>query len=157
MHGKHLIVSATAAIVAATGGIAYAASSTPSITTAQTIRLSAHQSAVRFVPVPGQTSQRPIPGDQILFTERLSRAGTAAGTDQVHCTVVGHALICDAVFALANGTITVNGKVPVNGPGRGGSTLAVTGGTGRFQNVRGEVHVRGTGPHSETETFHLLP
>jgi hypothetical protein len=157
MHGKHLIVSATAAVVAATGGIAYAASGTPDITTAQTIRLVAHQTSFHFVRVPGQTSQQPVPGDQIVFTEQVKRAGTAAGTDQVNCTVVGHALICDAVFALADGTIIVNGRVPINGPGQAGATLAVTGGTGRFQNVRGQVHVRSTGPSTETETFHLLP
>ncbi len=157
MHAKHLIIGVTAAIMAATGGIAYAASSTPDITTAQTIRLVAHQTSFRFVRVPGQTSQQPVPGDQIVFTERVNRAGTAAGTDQINCTVVGRALICDAVFALSDGTISVTGKVPVNGPGQGGATLAVTGGTGRFQNVRGEVHVRSTGPNTEAETFHLLP
>jgi hypothetical protein len=157
MHRKHLIVTATAAVLAATGGVAYAASSTPNITTPQTIRLVAHQTPVSFVRVPGQTSQQPVSGDQIIFGERVTRGGVTVGHNLVHCTVVRHALICDAVFSLHDGTISANGRVPVNGPGRSGTRIAVTGGTGRYQNVRGEVHVFSTGRSTETEVLHLLP
>lgn len=157
MYRKRSIIGVTVVLVAAGGGVAYATSGAPSITTAQTLVFHAQQSRVTVVPVPGQTGHRPVTGDRILFTEQLRRNGQPAGTDQVDCTVNGGALVCTAVFELRDGTISVVGKVPLNGPGNGGATLGVTGGTGRYQNARGQVQVRSSGPSTETEVFNLLP
>jgi hypothetical protein len=157
MYRKRSIIGVAVVLVAAGGGVAYAASDAPSITTAETFVLHAQQSRITVVPVPGQTTHRPVTGDQILFTEQLRRDGRSAGSDQVDCTVNGGALVCTAVFALRDGTISVVGKVPLNGPGNGGATLGVAGGTGHYQNARGQVVVRGSGPSTETEVFNLLP
>jgi hypothetical protein len=157
MYRKRSIIGVSVVLVAVGGGVAYAASDAPSITTAESVTLQAQQGPTTFVPVPGQTGQRPVTGDQILFTEQLRRDGQPAGSDQVDCTVNGGALVCTAVFDLHDGTISVIGKVPLNGPGNGGTTLGVTGGTGRYQNARGQVRVRSTGPSTETEVFNLIP
>ena len=157
MYRKRSIIGVAVVLVAAGGGVAYAASDAPSITTAQTLRFQAQQSRITVVPVPGQTAHHPVTGDQILFTERLRQNGRSAGSDQVDCTVNGGALVCTAVFALRDGTISVVGTVPLNGPGRAGAMLGVTGGTGRYQNARGQVQVKSSGPRTETEVFNLLP
>ena len=49
--------------------------------------------------------------------------------------------MCELVFRLPDGDITAAGPFDVNEFGNGGSVFAVTGGTGAFRNIRGDVTV----------------
>jgi len=86
------------------------------------------------------------PGDHVVTTDGLldERGATAGSMSQV-CTlltpgpnVFTSTYDCAGSFDLADGSITVQGTfVPV----ADASTLAITGGTGRFAKARGEVVV----------------
>ena len=106
------------------------------------------------------------PDDYFLFKERLiNRAGTRVGTDNIICTVHfpfvqnRFGILCEGTFTFSGrggierGTISVEG-VLVYRAGVHSFALAVTGGTGHYQNVRGEVHVPAEG---NSLTFHLIP
>jgi hypothetical protein len=106
------------------------------------------------------------PGDYFLFKERLTdSAGTHVGADRVICTVhlpftqSRFAILCEGTFkfngrgGIERGQISVEG-VLVFREGVNSLTLPITGGTGHYQNVRGELHVPARG---NSLTFHLIP
>jgi hypothetical protein len=106
------------------------------------------------------------PGDYFLFKERLtSSAGTRVGTDNIICTLHfpstqnRFGILCEGTFTFSGrggierGTISVEG-VLVFREGVNSFALAVTGGTGHYQNVRGELDVPVVG---SSLTFHLIP
>lgn len=83
-------------------------------------------------------------GDRIVFREALRRSGRSVGENGGDCavTAVEDATItaqCSLTFALRGGDITGQGLVTL-GPGTV-NTIAVTGGTGSFRAVGGEVRV----------------
>ncbi len=80
-------------------------------------------------------------------------SGQQVGRDAVQCTVSFTVSMCSGTFLLAGkGTLTIAGVL-----GRTNASLAVTGGTGHFQNARGQFIV-GSGSGANTNlTFHLLP
>jgi hypothetical protein len=106
------------------------------------------------------------PGDYFLFKERLTnRAGTHVGYDNIICTLhfpfrqSRFGTLCEGTFTFSGrggierGTISVEG-VLVFRERVNSFALAVTGGTGHYQNVRGELHVPTQG---SSLTFHLIP
>jgi allene oxide cyclase len=76
-------------------------------------------------------------GDILTFANEVFDRGDArvVGTDQGYCVriVVGTSYECNWTTILAGGQITVEGPFL----DAGDSTLAVTGGTGRYRNARG--------------------
>jgi hypothetical protein len=106
------------------------------------------------------------PGDYFLFKERLTnRAGTHVGYDNIICTVhfpfrqSRFGVLCEGTFTFSGrggierGTISVEGVLAFR-EGVPSFTLPITGGTGHYQNVRGELHVPTQG---NSLTFHLIP
>jgi hypothetical protein len=106
------------------------------------------------------------PGDYFLFKERLTNsAGTRVGTDNIICTAHfpsrqnRFGTLCEGTFTFSGrggierGTISVEGVLLFK-EGVNSFALPITGGTGHYQNVRGELHVPVAG-HSLT--FHLIP
>ena len=98
-------------------------------------------------------------GDKFVFTHDLYRGGEKVGESGVECTFVRIAgetatANCVASFALPAGQITVQGLVPF-GPEPAPFTVAVTGGTGRYQDADGELHVETISDEEERLTFHL--
>jgi hypothetical protein len=90
----------------------------------------------------------PTPGDQIIFATTVSRDGGPAGETGGSCTVTtvdpSGALTgsYQATARLRDGVITTQALVTF-GPGlQAPFTLAITGGTGRYRGVSGEVEVR---------------
>ncbi|HSO54502.1 MAG TPA: DUF2182 domain-containing protein, partial [Actinomycetes bacterium] len=74
------------------------------------------------------------PGDQILFTDDLlDQSGRRVGRDEARCTIMFRGdVLCDATFVIdGKGQLTIEGV---------GLTFAVTGGTGRFRQARGQLH-----------------
>jgi hypothetical protein len=102
------------------------------------------------------------PGDRYIFRSELTDALDAvAGHLFVDCSVhFAKKDSCSQIYEIpARGTVTAEGLIPVSQLKVGGTwVLAVTGGTGEFENVRGSVTVvivddRGNSEHS----LHLLP
>lgn len=148
---------ATAALVA-TGALsaAGAASGGPTISGAQTLRFSLHFSPFFFTDSDG--NGRPSKGDQLVFNDLLFADGHQVGRDGGACTVVnnGNPLFgsCTGSIALRDGQITFQW---LNSPPHV-KQVAVTGGTGRYRNVRGDGTIVefASGPRG-TMTLHLLP
>lgn len=98
------------------------------------------------------------PGDYTVFSERLydARSGKLVGRDDSTClyfTAQGPAT-CSGTFRIfGRGTIEIQGSVPFRLP----FVFSVVGGTGDFQNVRGEAVIPGfSGPVTHF-VFRLLP
>jgi len=102
------------------------------------------------------------PGDRYIFRSELTDAQDAvAGHLFVDCSVqFAKKDSCSQIYEIpARGTVTAEGLIPVSQLKVGGTwVLAITGGTGEFENVRGSATVvivddRGNSEHS----LHLLP
>jgi hypothetical protein len=155
--GKGAVAAAAAAAVVVAGaGIAVASASGPDITTATTIRLEARGGTATFVNV--RHLSHPAVGDEVILAQPIFRA---ADPDQM----VGHGFVTvilvgrnstqdHATLLLSQGEIDAAG-VQASNPFQ----LAITGGTGRFQNARGQADVRLlSGPGNKALiTLHLLP
>ena len=78
-------------------------------------------------------------GDVLTFANDVYDAANKkkVGTDQGYCirVVVGKAFECNWTLTLAGGQITVEGPIF----DAGDSTLAITGGTGKYAAARGEM------------------
>jgi len=98
-------------------------------------------------------------GDQIVFTTQLLKGATEVGHQGGVCTVTSVARAeaqCMATDAFRGGQVTGQALIIVGDPAP--YAVAITGGSGRYLGVEGEVRVR---PASETQprgilTFHLL-
>ncbi len=92
-----------------------------------------------------------------MFVEQLTDESddSVVGKSNIACTMhIGSWAICTGTFNITGrGEIVGQGLVPF---GQGGSSfdVPVTGGTGEFANVRGEVHIEPI--LSETEERHTL-
>jgi hypothetical protein len=122
----------------------------------QTIRVREVPLNEKFINVDGRGLQ---PGDYVVFREALVRNGRRVGILLGNCTVQFptnrrvFTIQCDASATLSGrGEITAAGRAQFSQNAAPDATLAITGGTGHFQNVRGEVHLTERG-----SIFHLLP
>jgi hypothetical protein len=90
-------------------------------------------------------------GDTFFFTGGLySPKGRKVGRDQGYCTFIDRRLLveCSATIVLANGTILLKGGLSFRTE-TPTFTVAVIGGTGAFEGVRGSTRIserRGRGP-----------
>lgn len=91
------------------------------------------------------------PGDVLTFDQPLlDAAGRRVGNNSGTCvrTRRGHSFQCQWTLTLADGTIQVAGREF----DRGTSTLAVTGGTGAYAGIRGEMTSVNNGDGTFTQT-----
>jgi hypothetical protein len=102
-----------------------------------------------------------VPGDRYLFRSRLTQGSTTAGALYVDCSVhFGKHDTCTQVYDVqGRGTVVATGIIPVAQLDVGGTwTLAITGGTGEFENVGGSVAVEIVNQEGDSQhTLHLLP
>jgi allene oxide cyclase len=96
-------------------------------------------------------------GDTLVATQKLYKDETMSrqiGTDEFYCvrTVADAASagLCTGIFYLRGGQITITGP-----EGLGLHSLAITGGTGKWRGVRGEVVLNSQTPASDQMTFHV--
>jgi len=150
------IAAASAAVIIAGTGIAVASASGPDITTATTIRLDIHGGSSTFVNVRHQP--KPGVGDEIIVSQPVFSAAHPAqrvGHGWVTVIFVGGDVTQDhATLVFKQGQVDLAG-IQASNPFH----LAVTGGTGRFQNARGQATVRllpGKGNRARV-TLSLLP
>jgi hypothetical protein len=94
------------------------------------------------------------PADQYVYSSDLSREGKKVGVDGAVCTVVrvedngASTLRCYGINSLPGGQITTAGLITY-GPDEEFKKepyfFAVTGGTGKYRNARGEVKIKDLG------------
>ncbi|HKE97504.1 MAG TPA: hypothetical protein VKG45_01025 [Actinomycetes bacterium] len=97
----------------------------------------------------------PSPGDLLVFASTLAdRAGNPIGDLHIACTQsFDRVAVCGGVFELSGrGKLSVDASPVFPDPTVG----MVTGGTGEFQNARGEAHIDPQPDGTTTVTFHLL-
>ena len=154
---KFLIITASAVALFLAPGSMFAASAGTSAAASQTIRLVARQVSATLVPVPGQTGHQLVPGDQLVFTDSLTRNGASYGHNAIHCVIVVAAdAVCVGAFTLPGGQLTIAGDVgSINS--HGSKTVAVTGGTSQYQSERGQLTVQDRSATVSVDTFQLIP
>ena len=127
----------------------------------QTIKLvESGNGSFKFLDNPPKATRKrgPSSGDELIFANRLTDAsGKAAGTLLAKCTFTPKpgTLLCEGVFKLASGTIT--GAALTTESSRT-TVIAITGGTGAYRNVRGQMDLKYRNP-AGTEfdfVFHLI-
>ena len=153
MRKKVVATIATAALLG-TVAVIMLASSSPAITTAQTIWVKEVNGRDKMIDLNGRG---PSPGDQIVFrADLVNRSGNRVGFDIGQCTLnFNNQAYCSATFNLVGrGQIIGEGRVSPTAPG---GVFAITGGTGNFQNARGEVHLRFYVDLLAKFAFHLVP
>lgn len=179
---KKLSVAATTIGSVALVLVLSVAGSAPAITTATTLRLTVDPDHVRERLVDLPPINRFNAGDAFLFRERLlDDEGVAVGFDQIICTIHIPSILdgatgqfriselCEGTVSLSDGTIEVSGTIAFIGQEdvqraaapfttaqrerSQGFHIGVTGGSGAYQNVRGELHI-GQG---NTLTLRLIP
>jgi len=96
----------------------------------------------------------PSLGDELVFSERLSRHGRSVGVSGVVCTATqveppydDLMFHCVATLKLKQGQITLQGLIEVQGEDDPGPfTVAITGGTGRYKGADGKAVIRDVSP-----------
>ena len=78
-------------------------------------------------------------GDIITFTQALYTDSTKTkqiGTDEVYCvrTIVDTSRVCTGIFHIRGGELMITGRESLEK-----HSLAITGGTGKYRNARGEI------------------
>jgi allene oxide cyclase len=122
-----------------------------------TLELVEREGPARFIDNPPRGGRRrpPSVGDQLLTTgvDFDATGQTRLGRSYLTCTFAGASLLnCRGTVVLRDGQITVQG-VARDEPA---TTIAVTGGTGRYAGARGTMAVRDEGAR-ERATLTFLP
>lgn len=153
--GKRLgALGAVIAVVALAVGIALpAAGSTGNAAQHQTIRVTAVTTEQKFLDLGGTGFAL---GNEIVFSQKLLQGANQVGHDGSVCTEVSVArqeAQCIATYSFPGGQITAQALVIF------GSTApydgSITGGTGKYEGAKGELHVQNVSPTEGILTFHL--
>lgn len=106
------------------------------------------------VPVAGQTSRKPRPGDYVVITDEYRAHGKVVGHDIVHCVLATkRTSLCSAAVSLPRGQLELQGIGPAGGAGH--FTIAVVGGTRAYAHASGTATIRSGAHNTGTETFRL--
>jgi hypothetical protein len=95
-------------------------------------------------------------GDQIVFTTQLLKGDTEVGHQGGVCTVTSverQEAQCIATYSLRGGQITGQALIRLDDPAP--YAVAITGGSGKYQGVEGEIHVQPISGTRGVLTFHL--
>jgi hypothetical protein len=98
------------------------------------------------------------PGDQLIETTVDFQNGTPVDRSVINCvyTTVNFTtrkldVLCHGAMIFKNGQVEIQGETNFHTP----FTVAVTGGTGAYQNVGGQVTAVRTIPHTSTDVLTL--
>jgi hypothetical protein len=156
MRKKVLAVVGVACALGLAGG-AMVANAGADITAPETITVLGTTTKDRFVDVGKKGFS---PGDTLVFVEQLTDESddSVLGKARIECTVhIGSWAICTGAFDFTGrGEIVGQGIVPFTEEDAP-FDVPVTGGTGEFANVRGDVHIEQVSDGVERNTFNLIP
>jgi hypothetical protein len=153
--GKRLgALGAVIAVLALAVGIALpAAGSTGNAAQDQTIRVTAVTTEQKLLDLGGPGFAL---GNEIVLSQKLLQGANQVGHDGSVCTEVSVArqeAQCIATYSFPGGQITAQALVIF------GSTApydgSITGGTGKYEGAKGELHVQNVSPTEGILTFHL--
>jgi hypothetical protein len=120
------------------------------------LHLISHQRSLQVIDIGKKGAS---PGDQIIETTADFQNGKKVDRSVLNCVVIGvikrgFDVLCHGTLAFKNGQVEFGGETKFHEP----FTVAVTGGTGAYQNVGGQLTVQRTLPHSSTdvETLRLV-
>ncbi|MFP3712156.1 allene oxide cyclase barrel-like domain-containing protein [Puerhibacterium sp. TATVAM-FAB25] len=133
------ILGMTVATLGLAAGAASSAAARSGNDRDHTIRVDATITEVAMVDL---GAKGPSLGDQIVFTNELTRGGREVGHEGAVCTAVSlerQEAQCVATFELRGGQITVQGLVTLGSMET--YALAITGGSGAYQDAAGELRV----------------
>ncbi|MDP9188050.1 MAG: hypothetical protein M3O25_02235 [Actinomycetota bacterium] len=107
----------------------------------------------------------PSLGDELVFSERLSRRGRRVGVSGVVCTATQvkppydvMMFHCVGTLKLRRGQITLQGLIEVQGEDDPGPfTVAITGGTGRYSGAGGKAVIRELSPTKSVYKLRFTP
>ena len=107
----------------------------------------------------------PSLGDELVFSERLSRRGRRVGVSGVVCTTTQvkppydvMMFHCVGTLKLRRGQITLQGLIEVQSEDDPGPfTVAITGGTGRYSGAGGKAVVRDLSPTRSVYKLRFTP
>ncbi len=156
--GTGVAVAVLLGMIGAVSIASAAPKSTPDITTAKTLRFDVVFSPFFFLDLGQKDLSK---GDETVFHDQLFTHGKRVGDDGGSCTVVDLPrtptapipVNCTVSFRLPGGQITTQGFTSSAAT----KHLAVTGGTGIYQNVRGQATLVEFGDGTGSVTFHLIP
>jgi allene oxide cyclase-like protein len=115
--------------------------------------------------LPGQAGTFSL-GDRVAFSDVVltSKGGAKLGTDGGACTVTqvtnaatgSGVLLCTVTFSLPGGDIETQAlNTLTNGGFSGTQAGSITGGTGKYQNARGQLSIKFLSPTEAAITFHF--
>jgi len=153
---RKLAIAGVAAAVLGTIALLLTIVPAGAISSNQTIHLLAKQKGSHLQDV---GMRGPSIGDTFAFNEVLLQNGKRVGRDGIICTVVQVNPTfgtCNGIGKLQAGQIAIEGRIPfTNGPSK--FTLAVTGGTGNYSNVRGHATGQSVSQTATRITLYLTP
>jgi type II secretory pathway pseudopilin PulG len=154
--GKRLtMLGTTAAVVAlvalAIGAVGPAWGSSGAESKQRTFRLEALSTEQNFLDLGTEGTSL---GDQIIFTTQLLKGDAEVGHQGGVCTVTSvlrNEAQCMATYSLSGGQITGQALIVLGDPTP--YAVAITGGSGKYRGVEGEIRVR---PATETQPRGIL-
>ncbi len=157
---KFAVLGVTLALLAgSTAAISIAsASAAPKGATSsvKVLHLISHQTSLKLIDL---GKKGPSPGDQVIETTADFQNGQRVDRSVLNCVDItvtkrGFDVLCHGTLAFKDGQVEIGGETNFHEP----FTVAVTGGTGAYQNVGGQITVERTLPDGTTdvETLRLV-
>ena len=148
-----IMAAACAVLAAAIGGVSLAragGSSGP-----QTLVFKEVDTGGKFINI--SHTQNGAPGDEFIFSAKLiNRQNMRIGSLDAKCTLALHGrLLCEGVMRLHGGTLTLQGTVGADEPNGTVDHIAVTGGTGSFDQAHGQLISRSTSDSTSHDVLDL--
>ncbi len=140
--GRMLMTAMVAGLLAAAiGGVSLARAGSGD----RTMTLTEVETGAQFVNI--TNTPQGGPGDQIVLRRVVKNAaGDRVGTLNVVCEVVlGRKLLCNGVYRLPGGTITGTAQDTQDESSTAPVHIAITGGTGRYDQAKGQITSTPTG------------
>src|SRR4051794_15998934 len=145
------IAAALVGLGGATAAISVASASSKSEPerSVQVLHLISHQRSLQVIDI---DKKGPSPGDQVIETTVDFEHGRRVDRSELDCVDItvsarGFDVLCHGALVFSDGQVQFQGETNFQTP----FTVAVTGGTGAYQHVGGQLTVERTLPHSTTD------
>lgn len=157
---KRLAIAMAALVVLAGVGVGVAgATSTNTAPSGRVLHLVGTQAFKLAIPVSGQPQDNRRPGDERLMVQDVTTRATGrlVARSLIDCTMFRKDSVCTFTFVFQTGQISLSGRIPADTNSKP-FIVPVTGGSGPYQNARGQMVVNNPRTIDATyETIYLLP